>query len=297
MKACSQIKVFISISLLIIMGGCNSRVESISAEIQLAPKTTIILKDTPLSSEQTADYAALGEIGLAHEVSASIDELLDNLQVATEAQDENAEYQALVELSQSSRIGTEELIQIYIAFYAEISPESIILLSSIQDDLDGILSILDEISATTNPEASEIVEFNEQLEQILMRTFLKEKVQTWPMQVQSQIDERQNTYALIQPEISKIAYHRVGAFTQTYEFLDAFQDALEDGKFSPDELLKISQYAANARASLYSTGDPQLFDIPAKIDVLTNLAIQGRWAEAQDEIVGLQRLLPARPQP
>jgi len=297
MKARFQIKVFISISLLIIMGACNSRVESISAEKPLAPKATIILTDTPLSSEQTVDYTVFGEIRLAHEVSASINELLDDLQAATETQDVYAKYQVLAEVSQTSRADTEGLIQVYIAFYAEISPESIILLASIQDDLDGILSILDEISETTNPEASKIVEFNEQLEQILMHTLLREKVQTWLMQVQSQIDERQKTYALIQPEISKIAYHRVGAFTQAYEFLDAYQDALEDEKFFPDELSKISQYAANARASLYSTGDPQLFDIPAKIDLLTSLAIQGRWAEARDEIVGLQRSLPARPQP
>ena len=285
------------LSLLIILFACNPSADSPFSEESPDQKTYIVKTNTAPTPRPEIDYAALSEMELADEISDSIAAAVDDIQTATEMQDENAKIKALATVSQGPIARTDEMIRAYIAFYADISPESVESLWRIQDDLDRIISILDEITAATNQDPGSVSKFYEQLEGALKSTDLKEKAQTWPVQVQSQIEEREKSYAQIQPQVSEVAHHRVGAFTQAYEFLDAYQTALEDGRFSSNELLEISQIAANARASLYSTGDPQLFDIPVKIDALTSLAIQGQWPKVQEGIFELQRSLPARPRP
>jgi len=110
-------------------------------------------------------------------------------------------------------------------------------------------------------------------------------------------DPTQAYYINIPPQTELVANNRVDAFAQGHAFIAAFQDALADEIFTPEELLLICQLAANAEASLYNTGDHQIFTYARQIDQLAKYAVFDDLEAAGSGIVTLQRTLPGRPQP
>lgn len=111
------------------------------------------------------------------------------------------------------------------------------------------------------------------------------------------ISEREAYYINMAPQGGIVAYNRVEAFIQAHDFMDALQAALSDNQFSEDELEKIAQLAANAEASLYNTGDWQLFEYARLIDTLSKHAFRGEISQAQEGLGQLKRSLPRRPRP
>jgi hypothetical protein len=111
------------------------------------------------------------------------------------------------------------------------------------------------------------------------------------------ISERELYFINIQPQPGVVAYNRVEAFIQAHVFLDAVETAISDNQFSDDELVQIAQMAANAEASLYNTGDWQIFKHARQIDELSKYAFQGEISQAEIGLGELKRSLPARPQP
>lgn len=111
------------------------------------------------------------------------------------------------------------------------------------------------------------------------------------------ISKREVYYINIQPQPGIVAYNRVEAFIQAHDFLDTLQAALSDNQFSEDELEQIAQLAANAEASLYNTGDWQLFEFARKIDALSKHAFRGELSHTQAGLSDLKRSLPRRPRP
>lgn len=96
----------------------------------------------------------------------------------------------------------------------------------------------------------------------------------------------------LSPQPALVANNRVDAFTLGHAFVAVYQDALADEAFSSGELLTLCQLAANAEASLYNTGDHQIFEYAQQIDQLLRFAVFGDVAAAQSEIVRFARRLP-----
>ena len=101
----------------------------------------------------------------------------------------------------------------------------------------------------------------------------------------------------MQPQSGQVGYNRVEAFIQAHDFIQAFQDTYSDEIFTLDEFAQISQFAANAEASIFNTGDAQLFGYAQAIDRITRLVIRGDWHGADSEMESFRLSLPARPQP
>ena len=191
----------------------------------------------------------------------------------------------------------EGAIRAYRDRYAQLDPETAKLLIAMQEDLDEINTAIDAIIASLEDDLEASLDMVGHLSHVITEADLQDRVESWQKLVLTQMDLRERLYINIQPQAGRVANNRVDALIQTHDFIDAFQEALSDGTFTPDELSQISQLAANARAGLYNTGNPPLFDYAQSIDRLVRNAARGEWALARNEIDTLRRSLPARPRP
>ncbi|MBN1305541.1 MAG: hypothetical protein JXA13_13970 [Anaerolineales bacterium] len=192
----------------------------------------------------------------------------------------------------------DELIYAYYDLYAEIAYETIDLLMAIEEDLSEILFYIEEASSILEMGADAALAALDQINNALAQaqtraSELPTRAQAWNEQVKTKINEREDFYANIQA--TEVYNNRVDAFVQAHDFLDAYKGALQDGKFTPDELANISLLGANAEASLSNTGDPLLLDFANRIDGLTRNASRGEWPQARSGIGELETTLPRRP--
>jgi hypothetical protein len=308
MKNKNTIIRFVVISIFIILPACKASVNSTSSEETTLETSTISPVTVESTPEHAVDYTTLSEIELASAIAEAVTKVVDATQNATTAitqfaadgditPNENSEILALMQTSLTAVAHTDELILAYDELYSEISVESINSLASLTEELSAIPTFIKEISGIKVQNVDDIIEINDQFSHVLTSAGLTEKAWAWQQQVLSHIDEREKSYMRIQPQLGHVEHNRVGAFAQAHEFLDAYQDAFKDGKLSPIELGNISQIAANAEASFYNTGDPQLFDFAKRIDILTSWIVRSEWPQVHSGVIELQSLLPARPRP
>jgi hypothetical protein len=262
-----------------------------------------------LTAVPTPDYASMSEEELAAEIDKAVDEAMADYATTTNTVTQSTS-DGTVTTEEASSTTTdvyevyneiayaEELIAAYYEYYGAYAEETLASLQAIEQDLNEIYSSLDEIYAIMEQGAEAATAAIDQLnaavaEEQAKAVELQTKAQAWQQQVQTKIGERENKYANVQP--NQVANDRIGALIQTHDFVEAFKGALGDGKFSPDELANIGQLAANAKASLNGTGEPQLQDFATKIDALTRNAARGEWNHARTGVSDFERSLPPRP--
>ncbi|MFN2144299.1 MAG: hypothetical protein ACK2T7_03050 [Anaerolineales bacterium] len=110
-----------------------------------------------------------------------------------------------------------------------------------------------------------------------------------------ELAQRLTLFDETQPEPGEVADNRVEGLIQIHEFAEAYAAALEDNVITLDELASLLQLAANARASLYSTGQPDMIQLANTAGWLLDLAIYGDWDAAEAGIYSFQRSLPRKP--
>jgi hypothetical protein len=195
------------------------------------------------------------------------------------------------------RSSFEQAVRMYNERFTALSPDSGSQITTIADEFDTASTSIDDLISEIGSDSEIDPDTIDKLEEIWAKLDFASNVRAWQEQVLTQIDLRETYYMNIQPQLGHVAYNRVEAFIQAHDYVQAVQDAFDDGIFTPEELIKISQTAANAEASLFNTGDPQLFGYAQTIDRLTRNIVRGDWANASDEIEHLRLSLPARPQP
>jgi len=198
---------------------------------------------------------------------------------------------------QSEQSNFEQAIQVYYDRFKALSPETSSLLIELKDRFETMSMMVDDLISDIDSDSEITMDTIDNLDEIWTEMDLASSIRTWQEQVLTQIDLRETFYMNVQPQSGQVAYNRVEAFIQAHDYVQAFQNAFDDGIFTPEELSKISQIAANAEASLFNTGDPQLFGYARAIDRLTRIIVRGDWAYAGNEIELLRLSLPARPQP
>ena len=280
--------------------------------IPVSQNTTTITPATS-SPEPAIDYKALTE----EELASLIDNTTANIETAGKASvtavtqaisdntltdEESTEILTIMHTLQSEIDTTHELVNIYTNLYEEIAEKTTASLLGIDDNLATITATANEITTLLeqdrNLTPTEIDQINAALTAIeTQSTENHAQSTTWLSNVQTGIEAREKLYANTPPQLNKVAYNRIDAFTQAHDFLDAITIALSDEKFSYTELAEISQLAATAEASLYNTGDPQLITIAQQINDLTHNASRGEWAIASSRLSELKFSLPARPRP
>lgn len=266
----------------------------------------------PISTPEPAiDYGELTEAELASLINMNIIEIETTAKAASAAitsaisdsvmtGEEVSETLAHARALQSALDFTDELVDIYTDQYSEISPKTRSLLIAIDEALSETATHSNEVVALLDQEGGIASARMDQLRMAALllatqSTSIQTQSRNWLANVQTQIEVREKFYASTQSQPGQVAYNRIEAFIQAHDFLDAFTTALSDEKISPDELASISQLAANAKASLYNTGDPQLMIIAKQINELTHNASRGEWVQASRSLSDLEFLLPARP--
>jgi hypothetical protein len=276
---------------------------------QAVQATVTAMPPTPTPGP-SVDYYALTE----EELAALIDQAVADAMTATQASntattqaasdgtitsDEVYDTIAYVYAAEAAIEYADELIYDYYELYADIAYETIALLQAIESDLSAMNASLQEVSAILEQGAeaasAAIDQLNAAAAQIQTRANeAQTQVQDFQQKLQTELSDREKKYTGYTPQ--QVEDSRIGAFIQAHDFVDAYKNALSDGKFSPDELANIGQLSINAKASLYNTGDPQLIDFANRIDGLTRSAARGEWPQARSGISDFEVSLPARPQ-
>ena len=262
-----------------------------------------------LTAQPTPDYANLSEEELSAMIDTAVATAVADSEAAS-ASTSSATSDGTVTDEEAAATSTtvyqtyydvayaQELIDAYDEYYGEYADAALESLNAMEDDLASISQSLEEIDATMTQGAetasAAIDKLNAAAANIQTKaTEAQTKAKGLSEQVKTSLDQREADALKLKP--TQIESDKIGALTQTHDFLDAFKGALADGKFSPTELTQISQLGANARASLLKTGDPQLAKLSSGIEGLTRNAARGELGSARRGVGDFEKSVPERP--
>jgi hypothetical protein len=282
---------------------CSANPEITQEPVPSDQTTTAVTTATP-SLEPAVDYSTLSEEELASLITGTASQVTTTAsQIKTAVTTPTLTNEEIIDnltTLQADIYLIDALIDVYTEMYTEIAGETITGLLVIDDNLNKtavysneVLAILQQDQDASSETTGQLAEAIAALETQAAET--QTQAAKWFSDVQTQIEAREKRYANTPPQLGKVAYNRIDAFTQAHDFMDAFTEALEDGKFSPAELAEISELAATAESSLYNTGDPQLINHARQIDDLASHAYRGEWTQASDGLFELRISLPGRP--
>lgn len=267
-------------------------------------QTTAEANQTPTPAVEPTNQSESGLTALIAENAGQLDASVKSLIAASRnavsadgsPDDVGSDLHGLVQTVQSQQSEFERAIQAYIERFSAVSPEAGSQIMQIEDEVKSALTSIAAVNAGFDSRSGIDLDALDHFDEAWTRIELEPRISAWQETVLTQIDRRETQYMNIQPQSGQVADNRVEAFTLAHDFVQAFQDALDDGIFTPEELAQISQIGANAEASLYNTGDRQIFGYAQAIIRLTRNAVRGEWSLASSGINDLRLSLPAKPQ-
>ncbi len=292
--------------LLTFLSACTASTKTSTAPIstmQMIASSAAISTATPINpySNRSEDELATLIVVIAGRIEDIFESTILAMRTAITddgvTDEKSSEMLIALQTIQSEQSNFEQAIQVYYDRFKALSPETSSLLIELKDRFETMSMMVDDLISDIDSDSEITMDTIDNLDEIWTEMDLASSIRTWQEQVLTQIDLRETFYMNVQPQSGQVAYNRVEAFIQAHDYVQAFQNAFDDGIFTPEELSKISQIAANAEASLFNTGDPQLFGYARAIDRLTRIIVRGDWAYAGNEIELLRLSLPARPQP
>ena len=263
---------------------------------------------TPVAADQ------LSEEEMADAVESSVNEAVTTCDQASYASDSAAS---------DGELTDEELAQLYYLYYLAIDEADQALalaeeyydlyadlLETTIDELEAIEAQLQEIEDTANQVLAVLDEISLTLQQggeVAQQSL--ENLQTLGQQAAQNADEiqqrlpgwkearAQETDRLAEQALSvaptEIAETRAGAISQAREYVQSVQLAIQDGRFSADELANISQLGANAAASLSRFSNGDLSGLSDAVNGLTRNFARGQMPDINRGLGSLQNSLPS----
>ncbi len=270
--------------------------------------TVVAMPPTPTPGP-TVDYYELSE----EELATLIDEAVEEAVVATEASSsattqatsdgtmtseevyETVEY---VYDAEAAIYYAEELIAAYYDLYGAYAEDALIILAAIEEDLSAMIVVLEEVNSLLVQGAEVASVAIDQLNEAAtsMTTHIAESQadrDQFLEQVKTNLQDRENTFANIAP--TEIAGDLDGTLNQLHDYLDSVKAAFGDRKIDSNEMLQIAQLGANAQASIFANGGPQLQGLSGTIDGLTRQLSRGEWPQAGRSLGGFEASIPSRP--
>jgi hypothetical protein len=279
-----------------------------SAVEQAVEATVIAMPPTP-TPQPTVDPYTLTEEELAALINASSEEAAaasaeTSTAITQAASDgvytEEEVYDTIYYVydAEAAIAYTEELICLYYDLYGEYASEALDLLFAVEEDLNEIATVMTEIEAILSQGAetatAAIEQINTTLETVQTKAGeMQAKAQEFKDKLPATLQERENKFANLAP--TETAGDRDGALLQVYTYLGSVKSAFADRKISPDEMGKIAQLAANAKAGINQAGGPLLKNFVGNIDGITRNLSRGNWPTAQRDLGGFEASLPSRP--
>jgi len=270
--------------------------------------TVVAMPPTPTPGP-TVDYYELSE----EELATLIDEAVEEAVVATEASSsattqatsdgtmtseevyETVEY---VYDAEAAIYYAEELIAAYYDLYGAYAEDALIILAAIEEDLSAMIVVLEEVNSLLVQGAEVASAAIDQLNEAAtsMTTHIAESQadrDQFLEQVKTNLQDRENTFANMAP--TEIAGDLDGTLNQLHDYLDSVKAAFGDRKIDSNEMLQIAQLGANAQASVFANGGPQLQGLSGTIDGLTRQLSRGEWPQAGRSLGGFEASIPSRP--
>jgi hypothetical protein len=268
--------------------------------MQATATSAVVPTPTPAnttSEEELASMILASATQIEDAFGTTINTMRTEISDSQTTEEISSEVLAMLQTIQSELSSFEQTIRGYTDRFNALSPETSSLLIERSDRFEIMRMMIDDLISDLETDSEIDPDAIDNLDEVWTEMDLASSIRTWKEQVLTQIDRRETYYMNVQSQSGQVAYNRVEAFIQAHDFIQASQNAFDDGIFTPEELGKVSQIAANAEASLFNTGDPQLFGYARAIDRLTRIIVRGDWPDAADAIEELRRTLPARPQP
>lgn len=276
--------------------------EAVVATLTAMPTPTVVPLDQ--MSEEEVATSVEGAVEEAAQVSEQAAESVESAAsdgVITEEELEELYYLYYLTLEEVEQ--TLDLIEDYYALYGELLLQTIESLEAIEDELeeisttaDLILAELDEINAVIQQGGQAAQEAVENLQTLAedareQAAVVRGQLPAWKQKREDEFGRLTTSALDVVPE--QIADTRRGAITQARDYLDALQLAVGDGRFSLEELQRLSQLGANAAASLRQFSNGDLARLPDMIDGLTGNFARGQLPEIRNGLGNLRDAIPS----
>jgi hypothetical protein len=192
----------------------------------------------------------------------------------------------------------EYLMDEYYAYYGAYAEEAITVMVEMEQDIEelntSMAAIEDILVQGSEAATAAIQQLNDAAQQAQVNLdTVQTNIEGWTALVDQDIEVRVQNALNLQP--SEVADNLDGTVNQMHDFLDAVKGGLGDNQITPDELLNISQLAANAQASLSQFGTPRLQEKSINITSLTEQLARGQLPQALSGVPEFEMDLPARP--
>jgi hypothetical protein len=247
------------------------------------------------------------------EMAGAIDEAVDEVAVATEqastatnqaaadgtiTAEELEELEAYVLAAEEAIYYTEALIDAYYGLYGELAVETLELLLAIEDDLATTAQSLEEIVVILDQGAEAASAAAVQMQTAAQTAYstaaeVQAQSQNWQAQVQAVVENRVNGALSVPP--NQVAGNPQEAIESVFAYIDTVRNSIADGVISQVELANISQFGANASASLGAHGGQQLQNLGGSINDITAQIARGQMNQIQGGLGALESKLPSRP--
>ncbi|MEI8131284.1 MAG: hypothetical protein WCG34_02545 [Leptolinea sp.] len=274
---------------------------SVSATvIAIPPKPT----PTPINVDTVteAEVAAMVDKAVEEAMTASTTCATTAASAAADSTVTAEEVQAMTDAVIASEEAIAEataLADQYLALYAEMGEETIVLLQQMEEDLSTmstatteIASILDEINGSIQQGIAladeTITQLETQADQIQTQVAeIQGKADGWQEKVTSELENRADLAGNLQPD--QLASDRQGSFQQVIQYADLIKTSLGDGKLSGGEFAGISMAGANASGSIRQFGGPGGDALANQINNVTRNLAKGDIPQARSGLSGLEK--------
>jgi hypothetical protein len=274
---------------------------SLQATIDTAVSAT--LAANPAEPEGEAELAAEVETAVSDADTAST-AVADATTTATAdgtlTAEEIAAIEALVYEAEVALYYADSLIETYTSYYGDLAEESLALLNEVEDDLDAIITALDEVVGYMEAGAETATEAISQLETAAAQASqlaqnASSQAEQWQSQVQIVIEQRQQNLLDVEP--GQLAADRAEALQLAADYIQLVREGAADGKFTFEEMLPIAELGARASGSLQAQGGPALANFAGVIDQVTLAVGGGQLGQVQSLLGSLEGGLPDLPRP
>ncbi|MBI4672530.1 MAG: hypothetical protein HY741_12805 [Chloroflexi bacterium] len=273
--------------------------------------TIIYIQTTPLPPTATpVVVTTLTEEELAALIDYAVDEAyaaalaLYSATTASTQDDQvtTAESQTMTYYVQVSQQQVDEalaLIEQYYAYYGDLATEALATLEAIEADLNGIEQNTDAIAQSLQEinetlakglelAQSTIDELEDAAQQAQTKaTEVKAQAQNWYDSVKGQIETRGQNALHVKPD--QIPNSAQDAAKSLLQYVETAKGLMTKGKVSMQDISKLAQQGANAKAGLERFGGANGQDLSGTIDRFTRSMARGDTPQAKKEFGGLEK--------
>lgn len=199
----------------------------------------------------------------------------------------------------------EELLEAYSQVYGELAYTALAEVQQIEQELSSMAQSINSLNATLQEVNSTLqagqaiaVETINQLETVAQTASdnlaqTQEHVKNFHQLAEQDRETRVNEVANIKPD--QVPADLQSTIREAFSFVDQARGALDDQKFSRDELNKLAQLGANVSAGFSKHGGLKMQDMSGKLSEITNQLARGDLPQARSGLGNFETSLGQRP--